>query len=123
MVAPTLGVFCLCKFKERTLLANKHNKYLGPRRKRWGQQVRLLNAKVWVKENQGKNVIRRYAKWYGVDLLCALNELQILGLTFSAEEKQKVNQALVMKQLHNQRMKEKRESQKELMWEDDDLPY
>ncbi|MFZ3589680.1 hypothetical protein ACOI1C_10445 [Bacillus sp. DJP31] len=104
-------------------MANKHNKYLGPRRKRWGQQVRLLNAKVWVKENQGKNVIRRYAKWYGVDLLCALNELQILGLTFSAEEKQKVNQALVMKQLHNQRMKEKRESQKELMWEDDDLPY
>lgn len=36
---------------------------------------RLHSAKQWIAANNGKHIVRRYAKWYGVDLLCAINEL------------------------------------------------
>jgi hypothetical protein len=29
----------------------------------------------------GKNVVRSYANWFGVDLLCAVKELSLLGVT------------------------------------------
>ena len=29
----------------------------------------------------GKNVVRRYANWFGVDLLCAVKELYLCGVT------------------------------------------
>ena len=29
----------------------------------------------------GKNVVRSYAKWFGVDLLCAVKELSLCGFT------------------------------------------
>jgi hypothetical protein len=32
----------------------------------------------------GKNVVRSYAKWFGVDLLCAVKELSLLGVSVDA---------------------------------------
>jgi hypothetical protein len=29
----------------------------------------------------GKNIVRSYAKWFGVDLLCAVKELSLCGVT------------------------------------------
>lgn len=41
---------------------------------------RLQSAKKWLDSFEGKNVVRGYAKWFGVDLLCAAKELQLLGV-------------------------------------------
>ena len=40
---------------------------------------RLQSAPRWVAEYRGSNIIRSYRKRYGVDWLCAIEELRLLG--------------------------------------------
>jgi hypothetical protein len=68
----------------------KKNKNLGPRRKRMDRRSRLQSATEWVKKYEGKNMIASYAKWFGVDMICAMTELEMLGLTYSEKEKHKL---------------------------------
>jgi hypothetical protein len=56
------------------------NKSDTPRRKRLTKQVRLSSAKSWINKYSGKNIISGYAKWYGVNKICALSELKSLGI-------------------------------------------
>jgi len=42
--------------------------------------ARLSNAQAWLPKYDGKNVVRGYRKRYGVDLLCAIAELQMLNV-------------------------------------------
>lgn len=42
--------------------------------------ARLQAARHWLATFNGKNVVRAYAKWFGVDLGCAVKELQLLGV-------------------------------------------
>ena len=44
------------------------------------REARLHSAKHWITKYDGKNIVRSYAKWYGVDLLCSILELRILGV-------------------------------------------
>ena len=44
------------------------------------RDVRLQSAKNWIPTYEGKNIVRGYAKWYGVDLLCSIIELRMLGI-------------------------------------------
>lgn len=44
---------------------------------------RLAAARHWLPKYAGKNVVRAYAKWFGVDLGCALKELQMLGVALN----------------------------------------
>jgi hypothetical protein len=44
------------------------------------RQARLESARTWLVKFSGKNVVRSYAKWFGVDLLCAVKELSLLGV-------------------------------------------
>lgn len=55
-------------------------KSLPPRRKRMKRRGRLDAARRWLPNYGGKNVVRGYAKWFGVDLGCALKELEMLGI-------------------------------------------
>lgn len=41
---------------------------------------RLNAAKDWINKYEGKNLISGYAKWFGVDKICAINELKTLGV-------------------------------------------
>jgi hypothetical protein len=43
---------------------------------------RLQSARHWLRTYSGKHVVRSYARWFGVDLMCALKELQLLGIRF-----------------------------------------
>ena len=43
-------------------------------------------AKKWLETYTGANLVKGYAKWFGVDRICALKELQMLGVVFSEEE-------------------------------------
>jgi hypothetical protein len=47
------------------------------------RKSRLQSATEWVKKYEGKNMIASYAKWFGVDKICAMTELEMLGLTYS----------------------------------------
>jgi hypothetical protein len=64
-------------------IMKKKNKNLGPRKKRMDRKSRLQSATEWVKKYEGKNMIASYAKWFGVDKICAMTELEMLGLTYS----------------------------------------
>jgi hypothetical protein len=48
------------------------------KRKRAARDARLKTAREWVPSVKGKNPVKAYAKRFGVDLGCALRELQVL---------------------------------------------
>lgn len=47
--------------------------------------ARLQSGRHWLASHKGKHVVRSYARWFGVNLLCAARELQALGVRLSAE--------------------------------------
>lgn len=78
-----------------------------PRRKRLTKASRLASAKTWIKSYTGKDLVKGYAKWFGVDLLCALAELKLCGIGFTLDTENQI----VMSYRH--RIENKR-SQKQL---------
>ncbi|CAM3251658.1 hypothetical protein FITA111629_12865 [Filibacter tadaridae] len=83
----------------------------GPRRKRMKREQRLLNAKTkWLPNTTAKNIAKSYSKWYGVDLQCAIRELETIGLYFSDEYKKQVVIAYENKIASKQKRKEEREA-------------
>ena len=58
----------------------KRSRALPPRRKRMKRPARLRAARHWLRTFDGVNAVRGYAKWFGVDLACAVKELQLLGV-------------------------------------------
>ena len=61
-------------------MPRRKKKPLAPRRKRMNRQARLQLARHWLARFTGKKVIRSYATWFGVDWMCAVKELEILGV-------------------------------------------
>jgi hypothetical protein len=55
----------------------RKRKPLPPRRKRMKRQARLELARSWLTTFRGKNLVRGYTNWFGVDLLCAVKELSL----------------------------------------------
>ena len=53
------------------------------RHKRLKRPARLQAAQVWLPQYRGKSIVRDYRKHFGVDLLCAIQELQMLGIEIS----------------------------------------
>jgi hypothetical protein len=88
-------------------IMKKKNKNLGPRRKRMDRRSRLQSATEWVKKYEGKNIIASYSKWFGVDKICAMTELEMLGLTYSDKRKTQIKMAEENRK-HQMNVKEKR---------------
>jgi hypothetical protein len=63
----------------------RRKKALAPRRKRISRAARLQSGRHWLGGYKGNNVVRSYARWFGIDLLSATRELQTLGVQVSAE--------------------------------------
>jgi hypothetical protein len=63
----------------------RKSKALSPRRKRMSRGARLQSGRHWLRSFTGKHVVRSYARWFGVDLMCAAKELQTLGMHFAPE--------------------------------------
>jgi hypothetical protein len=63
------------------LSRKRKQKPLPPRRKRMNRQARLASARKWLMKFSGENVVRSYANWFGVDLLCAVKELSLCGVS------------------------------------------
>jgi hypothetical protein len=64
-------------------MAKKRN--LESRMKRMKRPARLKSAKSWIPTLPGKNIIKKYRDKYAVDCLCAIKELQILGVKLDPE--------------------------------------
>lgn len=102
----------------------KKNKNLGPRSKRMNRKGRLQSGREWIKTYEGNHIIKGYAKWYGVTKLCAMIELEMLGLKFSEKKKAGIRRAeedrIRQKQLRKERRK-KREEQEFFDSDSDDV--
>ena len=61
-----------------------------PRRKRSSLQSCLAMASQWISNYQGNNIIKGYSTYFGVDKLCAIKELQMLGVKISEERKKQI---------------------------------
>lgn len=72
----------------------KKNRNLGPRRKRMRRQARLMAAVKWRSGYGGKNIVRGYARWFGVDLICAITELRMLGVAVDPEHEAQLRQTI-----------------------------
>lgn len=70
-----------------------------PKRKRIKRKNRLDTSKKWIENYDGKNIVRGYAKWYGVDLLCAIKELRMNKVTVDEEYEDKVKKSIESKKL------------------------
>ena len=81
------------------------------------REARLQSAKIWILRYEGKNIVRGYAKWYGVDLLCAIIELRMLGV--HVDENYEANVRRSIKNRAKQR-KQRRLARKEVEYDD---PY
>jgi hypothetical protein len=76
----------------------KKKKTNAPKRKRLNRNQRIPEAKVWLPSYNGKNIVKGYSKWFGVDLLCAITELRLIGETISKEYENEVRKSLNAKQ-------------------------
>lgn len=46
---------------------------------------RLQSARTWISQYEGNNIIKTYRQRYCVDWLCAINELEKLGVVLDAQ--------------------------------------
>jgi hypothetical protein len=85
--------------------------------------ARLDSAKAtnWISSYSGKNIVRGYYRWFGVDALCAAAELRALGVPISAGRKQELlNAAERRTQAHAERKRRREMDQKDAMHDSDD---
>ena len=83
----------------------KKKKSLPPQLKRMKRTDRLQSAKHWLQEFNGENVIRAYRKRYGVDWLCAVKELNMLGVKLDPIYVKKLQETVESHIKWNQRRK------------------
>jgi hypothetical protein len=91
--------------------ARKRKSQQGPRRKRMKSEAHLASAKAtdWVKNYSGKNIVRRYRKWFGVDFLQAIAELRKLGVSVSVECETQIRKTIEQRSLQKRKKKEEKQ--------------
>lgn len=67
-----------------------------PRHHRMTRQGRLRSARDsgWLSSFSGKRIVQAYKKRFGVDLLCAIAELRLLGVNISQEYEEQVRRSI-----------------------------
>jgi hypothetical protein len=78
-----------------------------PRHKRLKRAARLQAAKAWLLTYPGKNIAKGYRKHFAVDPLCAIAELQLLGVKLEANYIEAVKATLTHKHQKAKKLKER----------------
>ena len=91
----------------------KMKKSLPPRLKGVKRTDRRQSAKHWLQEFNGENVIRAYQKRYGVDWLCAVKELNMLGVELDSIYVKKLQETVESQIKWNQRRKLEKQKEDE----------
>jgi hypothetical protein len=86
-------------------------KWSDAMKKQLKQSQRLVAARKWLKTYNGKNIVRGYRKHYGVDLMCAIRELQMLGCEISPDYIKSVQASVLAQQRSRQEKKKRQEDQ------------
>ncbi|MFW6351557.1 MAG: hypothetical protein ACOC2E_04160 [Bacteroidota bacterium] len=87
-----------------------------PGRKKIKRPARLNAAAKWLNEYNGKNIVSGYAKWFGVDKICALSELKILGIEIDPERERQIIESVCA------RTEQKRKKKKGKSFDDNTYP-
>jgi len=97
----------------------KKRKSNTPRHKRMKREARLQAAKHWISKYEGKNIIKGYSKHFGVNRLCAIKELEILGYKFKPEYIKQVKESLKAQEKARQQHKLQKKREENLNTEID----
>lgn len=65
-----------------------------PKKKRRKKKYRIILSKEWISNYIGESIIKDYAKWFGIDLICAINELRSNGIIISSEDENTAKQSI-----------------------------
>lgn len=87
----------------------KKNRKLGSRFKRMPRSARLISAKAWILSYKEKNILRSYRKRYGVDWICAITELEMLGVSLDPEYVKIVKCSVIQRSLAKKRKAEEKD--------------
>ena len=107
----------------------KKRKAHGPRRKRMSKPARLDSARAtrWVENYTGKNIVRGYRNWYGVDEMAAVIELRELCVPIPAERENALREKAARRSVtaagRKQRKKKEREWVEEYPDSDDTFAF
>ena len=104
----------------------KKNTSQTPKRKRMKRKARLDSATHWISKYEGKNIIKGYRKHYGVDALCAIAELKILGVEIDPKRIEEIKQSEKNRVKQKQRvrqLKKKAELQERFEYSDETFAY
>ena len=71
---------------------------------------RLQSGKSFIAQYEGKSLVKGYAKKYGIDKICAIIELRILGVEISVEYEAQIREN--MRQKAKKKTKNKHETSK-----------
>jgi hypothetical protein len=82
------------------------------------QKGRLQSAKSWLVKSTGANIIKGYRNHFGVDYLCAIRELELLGIPLNQEYVTQLKQSI--KARSQAKMRKKAEKQENLKSYDSD---
>lgn len=67
------------------------------------RSARLQAAVKWRAGFGGKNIVRGYARWFGVDLICAVVELRILGVDIDIDYEKQLRSTIAARAQANAR--------------------
>ncbi|MEZ4248200.1 MAG: hypothetical protein R3B99_08185 [Polyangiales bacterium] len=94
------------------------------------REGRLSSARHWMPVGLSVfQLVRRYARWYGVDQLCAAKELAMLGVEISSSELEAIRRAYDARVAGARRRRERRQREEETQrheifsWLASDLPW
>ena len=100
----------------------KRKKTLAPRHKHMDRKRRLDSATHWITKYKGENIIKGYKNHFGVDWLCAIKELHLLGVGLDHRYVDKLKLSVKNRIIEKQRLKEgkKQELTNEISWNSDE---
>ncbi len=101
------------------LARRKKKKNLPPRAKRMKRPGRLQSAKHWITKYSGENLVRGYVKHYGVDHLCAIVELRMLGVEVDPDYVERCKANIEATAAAKRKRKEKAQRTEQQEWRDD----
>lgn len=87
------------------------------KKKQTKREQRLQAAKQWLPKYDGKHIVKGYRKHFGVDIMCAITELQMLDYEFTPEYIECVKKTIEAERINRQ---EKKEQKKLERFEDSD---
>lgn len=90
-----------------------------PRRKRMKRSGRLQAAKKWYSKYEGKNIVKGYSRYFGVNKLTAVYELEMLGFQIRSSYKEELKRDELQKQDKAEKRKQLKEQEANL-WEESD---